>query len=101
MHTTAIKARLAVQVGHLYKKRNAERGFVRLTHRAHHRRLSALLRPLRRHPTCAAARAAPKGVCDCAESQILFSTGCYLSARKLSFKKTSVRCQASFACDAL
>ncbi len=31
MHRTAIKARLAVPVGHLYKRRNAERSSVHLT----------------------------------------------------------------------
>ncbi len=48
MHSAAIKARLAVQVGHLYKRRNAERGTVHVTRRARQRRASALLPALRR-----------------------------------------------------
>ena len=70
MHELAIKARLAVQVGHLYKKRNADREFVNLTRRARLSWLSALLRSLRRYPTCAAGRVAPKANCKRAEAQI-------------------------------
>ena len=76
MLRAAIKARLDVQVGHLYKRRNAERGSEHLTLRARQRRFSALLRALRRYPTCAAARAAPKPFSERAEPLTTFSTGC-------------------------
>ena len=76
MHRMAIKTRLAVQVGHLYKRRNAERDAVHFTRRARQKSLSALLHALRRCPTCAAARAAPKAFSERAEPQITFLTGC-------------------------
>jgi hypothetical protein len=76
MHRIAIKTRLAVQVGRLYKRRNAERDAVHFTRRARQRRLSALLHALRRCPTCAAACAAPKAFSERAEPLTTFSTGC-------------------------
>jgi hypothetical protein len=76
MHKTAIKARLAVQVGHLYKRCNAERGFVHLTRRARQREAAALLHALQRVPPCAAARAAPQPFSERAEPLTTFSTGC-------------------------
>jgi hypothetical protein len=72
----AIKARLEVQVGHLYERRNAERGSEHLTRRARQRRASTLLRALRRVPPCAASRAAPKPFSQRAEPLTTFSTGC-------------------------
>ena len=76
MLRTAIKARLAVQVGHLYKRRNAERSSEHGTRRARQRRAPALLHDLRRVPPCAAARAALKPFSDRAGPAITFSTGC-------------------------
>ncbi len=83
MHRIAIKARLAVQDGHLYKRRNAEGGSVHVTGRARQRRASALLPALRRDVPengadyikrralvlrpCAAAGAAPKPFSERAE----------------------------------
>ena len=72
----AIKTRLAVKVGTLYKRRNAERGSEHLTHRACQRRVSALLHALRRYPTCAAASAVPKPFSTRAEHSNTISTGC-------------------------
>ena len=72
----AFKARLDVQVGHLYKRRNAERGSERLTRRARQRRAPALLHALRRVPPCAAARAAPNSFSERAEPLTTYSTGC-------------------------
>jgi len=71
-----IKTHLAVKVGTLYKRRNAERGSEHLTHRACQRRVSALLHALRRYPTCAAASAVPKPFSTRAEPPNTFSTGC-------------------------
>lgn len=71
MHRTSIKARLAVQVGHLYKGRNADRSSVHLTRRARQRRDTALLQALRRDPPCAAACAALNLVSDALSPQIL------------------------------
>ncbi len=92
MHRPVIKARLAVQVGHLYKRRNAERSFVHVTRRARQRRASTLLTALRRDlpengagcikrfalvlTPCAAARAAPEPFSESAESLTIFLTGC-------------------------
>ena len=50
MLRTAIKTRLAVKVGTLYKRRNAERSPEHLTRRARQRGGSALLHALRRCP---------------------------------------------------
>jgi hypothetical protein len=72
----AIKARLDVQVGHLYKRRNAERGSEHLTHGARQRGTSALLHALRRVPPCAASRAAPMPFSERAEPPNTHSTGC-------------------------
>ena len=76
MQGTTIKARLAVQVGHLYKRRNAERCSLHLTRRARQRRASTLLPALRRVPPCAAASAAPKPFSERAEPLTTYSTGC-------------------------
>jgi hypothetical protein len=76
MPRIAIKARLDVQVGHLYKRRNAERDSEHSTRRARQRKVSALLRALRRIPPCAASRAAPKLFSARAEPLTTFSTGC-------------------------
>ena len=76
MHKTAIKARLAVQVGHLCKRRNAECGFVHLTRRARQSRAVALLPALQRVPPCAAAGAAPQPGSERAEPANTISTGC-------------------------
>ena len=76
MLRTVVKAGLAVQVGHLYKRRNAERSSEHLTRRARPIRASALLHALRRVPPCAASRAAPKPLSRHAESTTTFSTGC-------------------------
>ncbi len=67
----AIKARLAVQVGRLYKRCNAERSSEHLTRRARQGRVVALLPALRRYPTCAAASAAPKLFSGTLSHQIL------------------------------
>ncbi len=67
----AIKARLAVQVGHLYQRCNAERSSEHLTRRACQRIVLALLPALRRCPTCAAASAAPKRFSGTLSPQIL------------------------------
>ena len=67
----AIKARLAVQVGHLYKRRNAERSSEHLTRRARQRRDAALLHALRRGPPCAASCAAPNPFSGALSPQIL------------------------------
>ena len=72
----SIKARLDVQVGHLYKSRNAERSSERLTRRARQRRISTLLHALRRVPPCATSRAAPKPTSGRAEPLTTSSTGC-------------------------
>ena len=72
----AIKTRLAVKVGTLYKRRNAERGSEHLTRRARQRKDSALLHTLRRCPTCAAVCAAPNLFSERAESLTTLSTGC-------------------------
>ena len=76
MLRTAIKTRLAVKVGTLYKRRNAERSSEHLTRRARQRRDSALLHTLRRCPTCAAACVAPNPFSERAEPLTTFSTGC-------------------------
>ena len=76
MHRTAIKARLAVQVGHLYKRRNTERRSVHVTRRARQSRAAALLPALQRVPPCAAARVAPQPCSERAEPLTTFSTGC-------------------------
>ena len=76
MPRIAIKARLDVQVGHLYKRRNAERSSEHLTRRARQRRVSALLLDLRRVPPCAASCAALKPLSDRAGPATTFSTGC-------------------------
>ena len=75
MLNTAIKARLAVQVGRLYiyKRRRPKRGVEHVTRRARHRRVSTLLHALRRVPPCAAARAALKPFSDRAGPPITFS----------------------------
>ena len=75
MLRTAIKTRLDVQVGHLYKRRNVERSSEHLTRRARQRRVSALLHALRRVPPCAAARATLKPFSDRAGPAITLSTG--------------------------
>ena len=72
MHKAAIKARLAVQVGHLYKRRNAQCGFVHLTRRARQSWAVALFPALQRVPPCAAAGAAPQPNPDALSPQILF-----------------------------
>ena len=82
MHSIAIKARLAVQVGHLYKSRNAERNAVHVTRRARQRRALALLRALRRVPPCAAAHVAPKPFPDALSPQILFQQAARLAGER-------------------
>jgi hypothetical protein len=76
MLNMTVKTRLAVKVGTLCKRRNAERHVKHLTRRARQRRDSALLHALRRVPPCAASRAAPNPFSERAEPLTTSSTGC-------------------------
>ena len=71
----AIKARLDVQVGHLYERRNAERSSEHVTRRACQGTVSALLHALRRVPPCAASCAVPKPFPERAELTTLSRGG--------------------------